>query len=403
MGDSSEMSLAAVQKLINTYDTLDREDCKAAMVKVAIACNTHGATAIVAANELQDLSMEKGQALFGLSKMERKLIEQNAKFIIGTYHAASYARKKVNRLAALHQMCPELQNNHGLPQDPVRLKELNDLIQKCGHQLACCFLRDAMYRRFQTLVGNGRHRSDVFPRLNAKDIIWAAKQSQLHGKPAPDTPAVLFEQRDGMPHFVCDRPYDLRKLLGKALPEQAAGSAVGAANTSNPGTLQLRSAVTDGRAVDTTARGHDSDVNETPFVFKPPRTRKQPARKVCATVNPTRTATETPLLYRIGKGRNKRPATPPESVPSPKRQAVHSPSATSQEQLAYTHPSAPTPSPITPAITRPQLPPAELMPPPQKQRSHTLSLPPEHAQSRSGAPTPSSIMPQVAKPDILHY
>ncbi|KAK4962564.1 hypothetical protein LTR10_000190 [Elasticomyces elasticus] len=403
MAHPSEMSLAQVQALIDTYGTLDREKCKEAMVEVAIACNTHGATAIVLANELQDLSMERGHTLFDLSKTERKSIEQHVKLIDSAYAKASYARRKIERLAAVRRLCPELQNNINLPQDPPRLKELQELIERCGYELACSFLRDAMYRRFQALVANGRNKSETFARLNVKDITWAAKQSQLQGRPAPDTPAVLFGQRDGMPQFVCDRPYDLRKLLAKALLEQAAEPTVNVPNTSRPGTMQPESTGTDERAIDTTARENDSNGNEPPPPVIKTKTRKQPARKVnvplAQTVKPAQKVTETPPWYTRG---GKRPAPPPELMPSPKRQAAHSPCTTPQKQQVYTRLSAPTPSPITPVIARPQLPPAELMPPPQKQKSHTLSLSPQDAQSRSGAPTPSSIMPEVAEPEILH-
>ncbi|KAK5737915.1 hypothetical protein LTR17_006355 [Elasticomyces elasticus] len=400
------MSLAQVQALIDTYDTLDRERCKEAMVKVAMACNAYGATAIEAANELQDLSMEKGATLFNLSKTERKSIEQNAKFILNLKvgKAASYVRRKIDRLAAIREMCPELRNNNNLPQNPSRLKDLHDMIERCGYELACCFLRDAMFQRFQALVGNGCDRTGTFPRPQVKDITWAATESRLHSRASADTPAVLFEQREGLPHFVCDGPKDLRKLLGRAPRDQAAEPTVNVPNTSRPGTVQPKSAVTDRRAPDIVDRDHDSDGNETP-----PKTRKQPARMVRAapaqTINPARKRRETSPWYKYTKDRKdlKRPATPPESMPSPKRQAVHSPCATPQKQQVYTRLSAPTPSPITPAITRPQLPPAEVMPPPQKQRSHTLSLSPQDAQSRSGAPTPCSIMPEVAKPEISHY
>ncbi|KAK5703101.1 hypothetical protein LTR97_004050 [Elasticomyces elasticus] len=404
MAHSSEMSLAQVQALIDTYDTLDREDCKAAMVKVAIACNGYGATAIMLANQLQDLSMERGNTLFGFSKTECKSIEQNAKLIKTTLCASLYTCRKIEKQAALRQICPELLNNNNLPQDPKILKELRGLIERCGYQLACCFLRDAMYRRFQALVGNGRHKSGSFLRIHTKDITWAAKQSQLHGRPAPDTPAVLFEQRDGMPQFVCDRPYDLRKLLGKALLEQAAEPAVNVPNTSRPGAVQPESTGTDVRAIDTTARENDSNDNETPPPVIKTKTRKQPARKVnvplAQTLKPAQKVTETPPWYTKG---GKRPAPPPESMPSPKRQAAHLTSATSQEQQDYTHLRAPMPSSITLAIAGPQMLPTELMPPPQKQKSHTLSLSPEHAQSRSGAPTPCSIIPEVAKPEMVHY
>ncbi|KAK4893232.1 hypothetical protein LTR27_008353 [Elasticomyces elasticus] len=403
---TSEMSLAQVEALIDTYDTLDREDCKAAMMKVAKACDAHGAIAIEAANELQDLSMERGHTLFGLSKTERKLIEQNATFILNqkVVKAAGYARRKIDGLAAIREMCPELANNNSLPQKPDHLKGLHGLIERCGYQLACCFIRDAMYRRFQAITGPGFHGSESFSRLNVKDITWAAKQSQLHGRPAPDTPAVLFEQRDGMPHFVCDRPRDLRKLLDKALLERPAEPTVNVPNTSRPGTVQPESTGTDERAIDTTARENDSNGNETPPPVIKTKTRKQPARKfnvpLAQTVKPAQKVTETPPWYTKG---GKRPAPPPELMPSPKRQAAHLTSATSQEQQDYTHLRAPMPSSITPAIAGPQMLPTELMPPPQKQKSHTLSLSPEHAQSRSGAPTPSLIMPVVAKPKISHY
>ncbi|KAK5743621.1 hypothetical protein LTR17_002528 [Elasticomyces elasticus] len=407
---SSEMSLAEVQALIDTYDTLDRERCKEAMVKVAMACNAYGATAIEAANELQDLSMERGHTLFDLSKAERKLIEQNAKLILNqkVCSAASYARRKIERLAAIRRMCPELENNNSLPKCPKPLKELHDLIERHGYQFACSFLRDAMYRRFQALSGNGRNKRETFARPNARDFTWAVKQSQLDDRPSADTPAVLFEQRDGLPHFVRDRPCDLRKLLGKALLEQAAKPAVGAPNTSNSGTAQPASAGSSRRAVDTTAHEHNGGGNETPPPVIKTKTRKQPARKVNAplaqTVKPARKGRETDDWYTIG-GRKpfKRPALQSDSMPSPKRQAAHSPSATPQNQPRYTHPRVPTASPTAPVIAPPQLLVTESMLPRQRQTSHTLSLSPQHQHSRSRAPTPPSMMPEVAEPKIRHY
>ncbi|KAK3629921.1 hypothetical protein LTR56_008802 [Elasticomyces elasticus] len=380
---SGEMSLADVRALINTYGDLDRDQCKDAMVKVAKACNAYAAIAVVMANELQDLSMEKGQARCDLSKTERNLVEQNAKLVRSTNTAANYARQKVDRLAAIREMCPELENNNSLPQAPARLKVLKDLFQKCGYQLACCFLRDAMYRRFLTAAANPKHLK-LGQLLSTKDI-WIAGQSHSRGRPVADAPARPFEQKDGVPHSVSARMTVLKELVAQVVEPTPT-----APNTSRPDTMPPQSAGT-GDAIDTAAREHDNDSNETPFRSK----RVQPARKA-RTVKPTQKASPPPILYT--KGGTKRPAPPPEPMPEPKRQAAHSPSAPQRKQV-YTHLSAPTPSPITPAIARPRVP--ELMARPQNQRSHTLFSSPQHAQSRSGAPMPSSMMPEVARPN--HY
>ncbi|KAK5730266.1 hypothetical protein LTR15_000200 [Elasticomyces elasticus] len=378
------MSLADVLKRIDTYATMDREECKAAMVEVAKACNAHGATAMVAANDVQNLSMEKGHTLFDLSKTERKLIEQNAKLIRNTHRAALYARRQIDRLAAIREMCPELKNDNSLPLSPRHLKQLHDMIERCGHQLACSHLRDAMYRRFQAIVGAGSHSRDSFQRPNTKDIAMAAKASQLHGKAPADTPAVLFEQRD------------------------AAEPTVNVPNTSSSGTVQPKSAGTGRRAVDNAAREYNSDGDETPPPVIKTKTRKQPARKVNAplaqTVKPDLKGRETDDWYTIGgRKSSKRPALQLDSMPSPKRQAAYSPSATSQEQQDYTHPRVPTASPIAPVIAPTQLLVTESMLPLQRQTSHTLSLSPQHQHSRSRAPTPPSMMPEVAEPKIRHY
>ncbi|KAK5676827.1 hypothetical protein LTS10_010591 [Elasticomyces elasticus] len=395
--NSSETTLAEVRALIATYGDLDREGRKDAMVRVAIACNTYGATAIVAANEVQDLSMKRGQTLIGLSKTERRFIEQNGKLIENARKKAEYVRGKVDRLAALRQMCPELKDNNNLPQDPKHLKALHHSFKRCGYQLAYSFLQDAMYQRFLRGPTSHYNRYRLGQRFSITDIQWAAEQSVLHSRAAARSPAVLFEQCEGLPHFVSDSRYELQRLL-----EQAAEPTVKVPNTSTSGPMQLASEGTDERAINTTAREHDSDGSEMPPVLKT-KTRTQPARKVRAastqTIEVVRQRRETSPWYT--KGRGKRAPLQADPMHSPKRQAAPSPSATSQDQQDYNHLSAPMPSPITPAIARPLVP--ELMACPQKQRPHTLFSSPQHAQSRSGAPMPSSIMPEVAELEIVHY